>query len=205
MDERQATGDPVGRRRVGGRARALLCSLCLSVSIGMAGLPASAREISGVLPTSIGLPEVKLGLLPGAGGTQRFPRAVGLETALNMIVSGTPAPSQHLAGLFDEIIEGDLADGAVAFARSIADARPLPKLSAKRVEHPNPEGFLHVAAMTVAAVAMAVTGGDGHGSATAVAMTMVAAATAVCGCDRDGSDNHDDNVNGKSVHSRGDV
>ncbi|MEM9304121.1 MAG: enoyl-CoA hydratase-related protein, partial [Pseudomonadota bacterium] len=102
---------------------------------------------------SIGLPEVKLGLLPGAGGTQRFPRAVGLETALNMIVSGEPVKSQYLKGLFDEIIEGDLVDGAVAYANSIADARPLPQLRTKRVQHPNPEGFLHVAAMTVQAVA----------------------------------------------------
>ncbi|WP_143293617.1 enoyl-CoA hydratase/isomerase family protein, partial [Burkholderia pseudomallei] len=58
----------------------------------------------------IALPEVKLGLLPGAGGTQRLPRAVGLETALNMIVSGAPVPSEQLAksGLFDAFVEGDL-------------------------------------------------------------------------------------------------
>ena len=59
----------------------------------------------------IALPEVKLGILPGAGGTQRLPRAVGLETALNMIVSGTPVLSEKLGGtgLFDRIAEGDLA------------------------------------------------------------------------------------------------
>jgi 3-hydroxyacyl-CoA dehydrogenase len=76
----------------------------------------------------ISLPEVKLGLLPGAGGTQRLPRAVGLETALNMIVSGASIPSEKLAkaGLFDEVIEGDLLAGAVAFAERVAAQRPLP-------------------------------------------------------------------------------
>ena len=100
---------------------------------------------------AIGLPEVKLGLLPGAGGTQRFPRAVGLETAVNMIVSGESAPAKMLKGLFDEIVEGDLIDGAVAFANRIAAARPLPKLRDKKVKHPNPEGFLHVAGQMVGA------------------------------------------------------
>ncbi|MEL6185435.1 MAG: 3-hydroxyacyl-CoA dehydrogenase NAD-binding domain-containing protein, partial [Myxococcota bacterium] len=100
---------------------------------------------------SIGLPEVKLGLLPGAGGTQRFPRAVGLETAANMIVSGEPAPAKMLKGLFAELIEGDLVEGAVAFAGKIADARPLPKLRDQKVEHPSPEGFLHVAEQMVGA------------------------------------------------------
>src|SRR6185369_2800863 len=72
-----------------------------------------------VAGAKIGLPEVKLGLLPGAGGTQRLPRVVGLETAVNMIVSGEPVPSEQLAktALFDEMIEGDLLAGATAFAR----------------------------------------------------------------------------------------
>ncbi len=92
----------------------------------------------------ISLPEVKLGLLPGAGGTQRLPRAVGLETALNMVVSGASVPSEKLAkaGLFDEVIEGDLLAGAVAFAQRVAAQRPLPVLREKRVEHPDAEAFL---------------------------------------------------------------
>ncbi len=103
----------------------------------------------------IGLPEVKLGLLPGAGGTQRIPRAVGLETALNMIVSGASVPSEQLAaaGLLDEIVGGDLVGGAVAFAERVADRRPLPRLRDRSVEHPNAEGFLAFARNAVAAVA----------------------------------------------------
>ncbi len=70
----------------------------------------------------LGLPEVKLGLLPGAGGTQRLPRLVGLEVALRMITSGSPirAERAHVVGLVDEIIDGDLIEGAVAFAERIA-------------------------------------------------------------------------------------
>jgi len=72
--------------------------------------------------TQISLPEVKLGLLPGAGGTQRLPRAVGLEAALNLIVSGSSMPAEKLAktDLLDEVIEGDLLAGAVAFASRVA-------------------------------------------------------------------------------------
>ena len=77
--------------------------------------------------TQIALPEVKLGLLPGAGGTQRLPRLIGLEYALNMIVSGEPVPSDQFRGtpLFDEFIDGDLLEGALAFAgKVIAEKRP---------------------------------------------------------------------------------
>jgi 3-hydroxyacyl-CoA dehydrogenase len=72
----------------------------------------------------LGLPEVKLGILPGAAGTQRLPRVVGVERALEMIVSGDPigAETARDAGLVDELIEGDLKAGAVAFARKLADA-----------------------------------------------------------------------------------
>jgi len=77
----------------------------------------------------LALPEVKLGLLPGAGGTQRLPRALGAERALEMIVSGNPVKSEAVAGtpLIDEIIEGDLLKGALAFAERVA-AQPLRKL-----------------------------------------------------------------------------
>ena len=65
-----------------------------------------------------GLPEVKLGILPGAGGTQRLPRVVGPQKALQMIVSGDPIGADEAlkVGLIDEIVDGDLAAAGVAFA-----------------------------------------------------------------------------------------
>jgi 3-hydroxyacyl-CoA dehydrogenase len=84
------------------------------------------------------LPEVKLGLIPGAGGTQRLPRAVGVEKALGMIVSGEPVPAAKLAGtrLVDRIVEGSLLEGAIAFALEVAERRPLPRLRDVAVESP---------------------------------------------------------------------
>src|SRR3954469_21083950 len=80
---------------------------------------------------SIALPEVKLGLLPGAGGTQRLPRAVGVEAALNMIVSGAVVPGAKLkgTGLLDEVTEGDPVPAAVALAEKVvAEKLPLKRL-----------------------------------------------------------------------------
>ncbi|HEY1240991.1 MAG TPA: 3-hydroxyacyl-CoA dehydrogenase NAD-binding domain-containing protein [Bryobacteraceae bacterium] len=76
----------------------------------------------------MGQPEVNLGIIPGAEGTQRLPRLVGIAAAIEMCVSGKPIPAaQALSlGLIDRIIEGDLHAGAVAFAREMAD-RPHPK------------------------------------------------------------------------------
>ena len=73
----------------------------------------------------VGLPEVKLGILPGAGGTQRLPRLIGIEAALAIIVSGdpVPAPQAAKAGVIDKIIEGDLLEGAVAYAQELAAKR----------------------------------------------------------------------------------
>ncbi|MGV8892458.1 MAG: 3-hydroxyacyl-CoA dehydrogenase NAD-binding domain-containing protein [Burkholderiaceae bacterium] len=101
----------------------------------------------------IALPEVKLGLLPGAGGTQRLPRAVGVEMALNMIVSGTPVASEKLAqtGLFNHIIEGDLMPGALAFAASVAAVRPLPKVRDITIDYPNHAAFFQLSRDTVKA------------------------------------------------------
>ena len=105
----------------------------------------------------IALPEVKLGLLPGAGGTQRLPRVLGLEMALNMIVSGTPVLSDKLAGtaLFDQVFaaDADLLASAIAFAEKIADARPLPKVRDRKVDYPNHEAFLQFSRNTVKAMA----------------------------------------------------
>jgi 3-hydroxyacyl-CoA dehydrogenase len=79
-----------------------------------------------------GLPEVNLGLLPGAGGTQRLPRVVGVEKALEMMTSGQHVPAKQCLemGLVDELVEeGKLREGAIAFAKKIvAEHRPLKKV-----------------------------------------------------------------------------
>ncbi|HZQ60016.1 MAG TPA: 3-hydroxyacyl-CoA dehydrogenase NAD-binding domain-containing protein, partial [Casimicrobiaceae bacterium] len=105
---------------------------------------------------SIALPEVKLGLLPGAGGTQRLPRAVGIETALNMIVTGAAVPAAKLAssGLFDAVTEGGAPDAAIALAqRVVAEKRPNRRLRDVTIEDANAEGYFAFARNTVAAVA----------------------------------------------------
>jgi len=85
----------------------------------------------GLASARFGLPEVKLGLLPGAGGTQRLPRLVGVEKALDMIVGGNPVGGKEAlsVGLADQLVDGDLTDGAVAFAEQVvAEGRPLKKI-----------------------------------------------------------------------------
>jgi len=80
----------------------------------------------------VGFPEVKLGLLPGAGGTQRLPRLIGVEPALQMIVTGDPvrAPRALELGILDHVLDGDLLDGAIAFAeRLVAEGRPLRRIA----------------------------------------------------------------------------
>lgn len=102
--------------------------------------------------TNVALPEVKLGLLPGAGGTQRLPRVLGVEPALNMIVSGEPVKSELLAQipgqkLFDKLAASpeSLAQEALAFAQSISDTRPLPLVRDLRAKHPNGDAYFQFA------------------------------------------------------------
>ena len=93
--------------------------------------------------TNIALPEVKLGLVPGAGGTQRLPRVLGVEPALNMIVSGEPVKAEMLAmvpgqKLFDKLAASaeSVLEEAIGYAREIADVRPLPLVRDMKCKHP---------------------------------------------------------------------
>src|SRR5580765_2664702 len=82
----------------------------------------------------VGLPEVQIGLLPGAGGTQRLPRLIGPMAALELITSGRHVPAEEAKklGVVDEVVpESDLKGAAMAFARRIADTRPLPRVRDK--------------------------------------------------------------------------
>jgi 3-hydroxyacyl-CoA dehydrogenase len=104
----------------------------------------------------ISFPEVKLGLIPGAGGTQRFPRLVGLEAALNMIVSGATLPAAALkdTALFDAIVTEDLAGAARAFAgKLLGDGKGARRVRDLSVKHPQAEAFLQFAKTSVQSVA----------------------------------------------------
>jgi 3-hydroxyacyl-CoA dehydrogenase len=119
----------------------------LELSLGVNYRVASANAL-------VGLPEVKIGLLPGAGGTQRLPRAAGLENALNMIVSGTPVPANKLADtrLFDRLTDGDAQDAAIALAHEVVAAgEPLPHVRDWPIDHPNAEGFLNFSRTAITA------------------------------------------------------
>ena len=101
---------------------------------------------------SVALPEVKLGLIPGAGGTMRLPRVLGVETALNMIVSGEPVKSELLASLpgqqlFDKMSASaeSLAEEAIAFAKSVADTRPMPLVRNLPCKHPQGDAYFQFA------------------------------------------------------------
>ena len=101
---------------------------------------------------NVALPEVKLGLLPGAGGTQRLPRALGVEPALNMIVSGEPVKSELLAmvpgqQLFDKMAAAvdTLAAEALAFAQEVAGVRPLPQVRNLPCRHPQGDAYFQFA------------------------------------------------------------
>src|SRR5208337_155323 len=104
----------------------------------------------------LGLPEVKLGLLPGGGGTQRLPRLAGAERALNMIVSGNPAAARELAStnLLDSVTEGDALAAAIDFIQRNAGGKmPLKKARDITVKFPNAEAFFDFARGAVAPLA----------------------------------------------------
>src|SRR5262249_15053476 len=82
-----------------------------------------------VASAQVGQPEVKLGLIPGAGGTQRLPRLAGVQKAAEMCAGGDPVPAADALkyGIIDRIIDGDLLKGAIAFARELAANRTPPR------------------------------------------------------------------------------
>src|SRR5215208_3961573 len=93
----------------------------------------------------LGTPEVKLGLLPGAGGTQRLPRVAGVRKALEMCATGNPIGAKEAfdCGLVDRLMEGELIPHAVGYAEEVRDVRPLPKSSERqdRLEECDPTVF----------------------------------------------------------------
>ena len=92
----------------------------------------------------VGLPEVKLGILPGAGGTQRLPRLIGAQKALEVIVAGNPVKAKDALelGVVDELIGGDLLEGALAFARKLAaDNAPLRRIRDLQAKKEDPDLF----------------------------------------------------------------
>ncbi len=104
----------------------------------------------------LALPEVKLGLLPGAGGTQRLPRVIGVEAALNMIVSGTTVGIDKLRGsqLFDALADGDLTTFAIHFARAVVDERRgIKRVRDLAIRMPNAEAYFQFARNTVKSIA----------------------------------------------------
>ena len=120
---------------------AALAGYCLGGGLEMA-LSCHYRVAS--RKTQVGQPEVTLGFPPGAGGTQRLPRLAGVETALAMIVDGTPigAPEAAEKGILDRVIDGDLREGAIAFAEErIAAGPPHPLARDRTPELKDPEVF----------------------------------------------------------------
>src|SRR4029434_2144228 len=109
------------------RPRSLACAGALEAAL-------QSHDRVPVPSAKLGVPEVKLGLLPGAGGTQRLPRVAGVQKALEMGTSGTAISAQDAlaAGLVDRLIEGDLQEHAVAYAEEVRDIRPLPKSSERQ-------------------------------------------------------------------------
>ncbi len=110
--------------------------------------------------TKVALPEVKLGLIPGSGGTQRMPRALGVEAALNLMVKGDPVAAEALAQvpgqkLFSRIAASaeTLMEEALALAHEVAQVRPLPLLRHLSCAHPQGDGYFQFARNTVRAVA----------------------------------------------------
>ena len=112
---------------VGGCAKPVVAAIHGTALGGGAEIAMAAHYRVAAADAKLGLPEVKLGLMPGARGTQLLPRLVGVEKALEIIALGDPvgARAAHGAGLVDEVVDGDLLAAAIGHACKIADEPPL--------------------------------------------------------------------------------
>ena len=110
-------------------SKPLVVALHGSVLGGGLELALAAHYRIALLGTKVGLPEVTLGLIPGAGGTQRLPRLVGLEKTLKMITSGKPDTVENLleSGLIDKVASNDLSEHAIAFCKQLIQCNATPK------------------------------------------------------------------------------
>jgi 3-hydroxyacyl-CoA dehydrogenase len=120
--------------RVEGAARPVVMAIHGTALGGGLELAMAGHYRVAVASAKLGLPECALGIIPGAEGTQRLPRLVGVAKALDMVVTSRPisAADAHDHGLVDAIIEGDLVEGAVAFAERVAASNgPHPRTSAR--------------------------------------------------------------------------
>src|SRR5205823_6537610 len=109
-------------------AKPIVCAIHGTAFGGGLEVAMGAHYRVAVPSAQVGQPEVKLGLIPGAGGTQRLPRLAGVARAVEMCAFGEPIGAQAAleAGVVDRIVEGDLLDGAIAFAREVL-GKPLRK------------------------------------------------------------------------------
>ena len=84
--------------------------------------------------SKVGLPEIKLGLLPGAGGTQRLPRLIGAQAALEVMLKGESHPAQKAKelGILDEVVESNVVEAAIALARKVAASEPKRRISERK-------------------------------------------------------------------------
>jgi len=121
-------------QRFGDAPKPVIAALHGSALGGGCELAAGCHYRIAASGTRIGVPEVNLGLLPGAGGTQLLPRLVGFDAALAMMLDGKPraVESAEVNGFVDEVVADDLGAAAVAYARRIASAEPAPRRSSNR-------------------------------------------------------------------------
>ncbi|MHB8139510.1 MAG: 3-hydroxyacyl-CoA dehydrogenase NAD-binding domain-containing protein [Smithellaceae bacterium] len=112
-------------------------------------IPLSCHFRIALAGAKVGLPEVKLGLLPGAGGTQRLPRVAGVQAALEMVTSGMPVTAAHAQslGILDEVVDGNLKAAAMAFAKKAVDQKlPIRRVSQLTAKVDSPTVFEDFAA-----------------------------------------------------------